>query len=522
MKISGDRLFSEVERIAGMGDRRSGSDVEHRAMEHIRCRFAEIGLENAEIEWFDMNFWNPTCVELDLLPEGQSIRSKPIWYTGPTSAEGVQGECVYCGYGMPQQFGSARERIAVIDGRILLHFWSTHSFFQSYRFALEAGAKALIVVIDAPGDLIPIYTADEDKPDNPMPAVLISRSDGAALKDRMDDSGAELRIALEAETRTSRTADVVATLPGKTDEYLIVGAHHDAIYRGAVDNAGGVAALLAIAEQLAGRSEPPNKNIILATHPGHELSIGARQFIKARKDLLEKTAAYVTLDGIGCDNYEEVDGRIRVTGRDEKRGAFISPNPTLAEIVIPAMEKYGLRPSAFLSADIMCPNPDLEGRFFEAGVPIVDIIGKPIWYHTEEDTPDKCTPDQLLRGTLAQLEVIEGIDARPAAEIRAGEGKLSDPRSLIKKGAASSKPKIEFTHLPEVPKAGEPSLLYVTDFDDSESLLVDMAWKIAGESGSKGPAVLQVFDSPGEYLVELTVTNKLGAEGRCDKRIAVE
>jgi len=522
MKISGDKLFAEVERIAGMGDRRSGSDVEHKAMEYLRDRFAEIGLENAEIEWFDMNFWNPTRVELELLPEGKPIRGKPIWYTGPTPAEGIRGECVYCGYGLPQQFASARDKIAVIDSRILLHFWPTYHFFESYRFALEAGAKALVVIIDAPGDLIPIFTADEDKPDNPMPAVLISRSDGAALKERMKDAGAELRLIIEAETRTARTADVVGTLPGKTDEYLIVGAHHDAIYKGAVDNAGGLAALLAIAEELAGRAEQPNKNIIFATHPGHELHIGTREFIKARRDILEKTAAYVTLDGIGCDNYQEIDGKIRKTGRDEKRGAFISPNPVLAEIVIPPIVKHGLHPSAFLSADVMCPNPDLEGRFFDAGVPIVDIIGKPVWYHTEEDTPDKCTPDQLLRGTLAQLEIIEGIDARPAAEIRAAEGKLSDPRSLIKKAATSSKPEIEFTHLPETPKAGEPSLIYVTHFDDKESILIEMSWDIGGESGSKGPAVLHVFDSPGEHTVALTVTNELGAEGRCEKRIVVE
>jgi hypothetical protein len=522
MSISGDRLFAEVERMANLGDRRSGSDVEHRAIEYIRDRFARIGLREVAIEWFEMDFWNPTRVGLELLPEGEPIRSKPIWYTGPTSAEGIRGPCVYCGYGMPQQFAAARDRIAVIDSRVLLHFWPTHGFFQSYVSALEAGAKALIVIIDAPGDLIPIFTADEAKPANPMPAVLIGRSDGAAVRARMADSSAEVRLVLEAEVRNSRTADVVATLPGKTDEYLIVGAHHDAIYRGAVDNAGGVAALLAIAEELAGRPEPPSKNILFATHPGHELLIGAREFIAARRHILDRTAAYLTLDGIGCDNYEEIDGRIRKTGRDEKRGAFVSPNPALAEIALSAMEKHRLLPSAFLSAAVMCPNPDLEGRFFEAGVPIVDIIGKPIWYHTEEDTPEKCTQDQLLRGTLAQLEIIEEIDERPASEIRAAEGKLSDPRSLLEKSTTTSRPAVEFSHLPEVPKAGEPSLLYVTDFDDRESVLVDMEWTIDGKPGSKGPALMHVFDSPGEHRVGLTVTNRLGAERRCEKTIAVE
>jgi hypothetical protein len=504
-----------------MGDRRSGSDVEHRAMEYIRGRFAEIGLEKPEIEWFDMSFWTPERVELELLPEGRSIRCKPIWYTGPTPPEGVRGECVYCGHGMPGQFASARDRIAVIDSRILLHFWSTHSFFQSYGAALEAGAKALIVIIDAPADLIPIFTADEGKTDNPIPAVLISRSEGAALKRRMEDSGAELRLVLEAEARTSPTADVVATLPGRTDEYLIVGAHHDAIYQGAVDNAGGVAALLAIAEELAGRPEPPEKNIIFATHPGHELAIGAREFIQAREGVLDRTAAYVTLDGIGCENYEEIDGEILKTGRDEKRGAFISPNPVLADLVITAIERHELRPSALLPADVMCPNPDLEGRFRDAGVPIVDIIGKPIWYHTEEDTPEKCTPDQLLRGTLAQLEVIEGLDALSVAELRAAEGKLSDTRSLIEPSGASAKPRIEFTWLPDVITAGESCLLYVTDFDDRESLLVEMDWQIAGESVSKGPAIMRVFESPGEYAIELIVANRVGAEGRCQKVLAV-
>ncbi len=33
---------------------------------------------------------------------------------------------------------------------------------------------------------------------------------------------------------------------------------------------------------------------------------------------------------------------------------------------------------------------------------------------------------------------------------------------------------------------------------------------------------MHVFDSTGEYTVELTVTNKLGAKGKCVKRIPVK
>jgi hypothetical protein len=522
MAISGNDLHATVGHIASMGNRRCGSNIEHKAMEYICDQFKRIGLKNSKIEWFDMHWWNPLRAEMQVLPEGRNVRCKPIWYTASTPGEGLRGECVYCGHGLPHQFGSARNKIAVIDSRILLHFWPTYRFFESYKYAVDSGATALVVIIDAPGDMIPIFTADEEKRDNPIPALLINRSEGARLKKQIDNENAELSLIVEVETGASRTADVVGTLPGKTDEYIIVGAHHDSIYQGAVDNAGGMAALLAIAEELAGRPEPPEKTVIFATHPGHELLIGAREFIKKRSDVLSKTAAYITLDGIGSDNYEEIDGKIEKTGRDEARGVFITRNPVLAEIIFPLLKKHALLSAAFLPADLMCPNEDLEGRFMEAGLPIVDIIGKPIWYHTEEDTPDKCTPDQLLRGTLAHLEIIEQIGAHSVAELHAAEGQLSDPASLIKfSSTAASQPTINFTYLPENPKTGEPSLIYVNHFEDEEGILVDMSWDIGGEAGPKGPVLLHVFDSPGEHVIALTVTNDLGAKGTCEKTIEV-
>jgi hypothetical protein len=520
-RISGAELHEEVRRLAGIGERRSGSRAEHEAMEYIKGRFSEIGLRDPVIECFEMHWWHPTRVELTLVPENEVVRSKPIWYSGVTGASGITAQCEYCGYGMPHQFGSARGKIAVIDSRVLLHFWPTYRFFRSYESAVSAGAVGLVVIIDAPGGLIPVFTAEEEKHDNPIPAVMVSRSDGARLKERMSDAESRMRLCVEAESGMGKTGDVVGTLRGLGDEYVIVGAHHDSVYQGAVDNAGGVAALLALASELACRRERPRKNIIFATHPGHELLIGAREFIKRRKDILPKTAAYITLDGMGSDNYEEIGGSIVWTGRDEARGAFVSPNPVLARMVLSVIAKYGLRPAALLAADVMCPNEDLEGRFFEAGVPIIDIIGKPIWYHTEEDTPDKCSSEQLERGALAHLEIIERIDGLPAAEIRGVERQPLEPEDFIEPRPGSKAPTIEFGHLPETIRAGEPSLIYVTGFDDREGVLIDMNWSIAGEEASKGPVLLHVFEKPGRYTISLAVRNTLGAVGKREKEVEV-
>jgi len=409
-----------------------------------------------------------------------------------------------------------------MQGRALLHFLPTYRFFGSYDAAVKAGALALVVIGDTPGDLIPIFTADEQKHENPIPAVLVSRSAGELLKNRFSEGNPRLQFVLEARSAIGRTGDVIGILPGETDEHIILGAHHDSIYGGAVDNAAGIAALIGIAEELAGRARPPAKTIIFATHPGHELLIGAREFVKRQAAILAKTSAYITLDGIGCGSYREAGGKVILKDLDEIRGIFISPNQALAKLILPIVLKYRIQPSALLTIDIMCPNEDLEGRFHAAGVPIIDIIGKPIWYHTEADTPDKLTPDQLERGTFAQLEIVDRLDKMPMVEIRAAEKQPFDPQLLIERKQTRRRPSIDFTFLPAELKAGQPSLLYVEDFVDLDGVLVDMHWNIAGETGAKGPVVLHVFDKPGRYPVSLTVINNFGTEGKCERVLEVK
>jgi hypothetical protein len=519
--VSGHELYSLVSQIAAFGERRSGTEAERRAMEFICLRLQQIGLADARIEWFDMHQWTPLDVKLEALPENISMPCKPVWYSASTPAGGLTADCSYCGFGFPQEFASAQGKIAVMEGRTLLHFLPTYRFFQSYDAAVTAGVLALVILGDTPADLIPIFTADEQKHDNPIPAVLTSRSAGDLLRKRMAAGEVKLRLTLGAEAKMGRTGDVAGVLPGQTDEYLIVGAHHDSIYQGAVDNAAGVAVLLALAGELAGRPKPPRKSIVFATHPGHELLVGSREFVKNHASILPKAAAYITLDGIGCDNYQEIGGNIVRTDRDEIRGIFISPNRKLAEVIFPAVLRNRIQPSALLTVDIMCPNEDLEGRFFEAGVPIIDIIGKPIWYHTEADTPEKLSPEKLERGLRAHLEILEALDALPAEEIRAAGKQPFEPQSLITPKQVRQTPAIDFTYLPDKLKAGQPSLIYVSDFTDMEGILVDMKWNIAGETGAKGPAILHVFDQPGRYPVSLTVVNNFGAEGRCERILEV-
>jgi Zn-dependent M28 family amino/carboxypeptidase len=114
--------------------------------------------------------------------------------------------------------------------------------------------------------------------------------------------------------RQVRSHNVVARLPGADpavrDEVVIYTAHWDhlgrdatlegdQIYNGALDNASGVAGVLALARAFAGLSAPPRRSIlfILLTAEEHGL-LGAKRYTGQPLHPLEKTLANINIDGM--------------------------------------------------------------------------------------------------------------------------------------------------------------------------------------------------------------------------------
>src|SRR4051812_45676090 len=80
----------------------------------------------------------------------------------------------------------------------------------------------------------------------------------------------------EQEIARIRGANVLATIPGETDRFVLVAAHYDhlgkegsAIYRGADDNAAAVAILVEVARALAAH-RPRGRGVIIAAFDAEE------------------------------------------------------------------------------------------------------------------------------------------------------------------------------------------------------------------------------------------------------------
>ena len=118
------------------------------------------------------------------------------------------------------------------------------------------------------------------------------------LIDRLEEIGPGLgagvgRDAYRQDFDLVRT-NLLAVVPGaaRADEFVIVGAHYDhlalagctwlddTICNGAIDNASGVAAVLAIGRALRALPAPPARTVVLALWDGEELGLlGSRYFV---------------------------------------------------------------------------------------------------------------------------------------------------------------------------------------------------------------------------------------------------
>ena len=125
-----------------------------------------------------------------------------------------------------------------------------------------------------------------------------------------------MSINVDIETTRATVNNVLAYLPGKTDEYVIIGAHYDhlgygnydslapsqigQIHPGADDNASGTAGVLELARLFAPMKGQPQRGILFASFAGEELGLlGSAHWVQEPTLPLDKAVAMLNMDMIG-------------------------------------------------------------------------------------------------------------------------------------------------------------------------------------------------------------------------------
>jgi hypothetical protein len=213
--------------------------------------------------------------------------------------------------------------------------------------------------------------------------------------------------------------NVVATIPGKRRERIIIGSHFDtkrAPFRfvGANDGASSTAALLEIARVLRARETEFTIELLFLDGEeavnwdwgvtGEDNTYGSRHYVAEarRTNRLEDIAVFVLLDMIG-----ERDLRIM---RDAHS------TPWLVDIVWGAARRLG-HESVFVDETTQVEDDHVS--FLRAGVPAIDIIDLefPQW-HTADDTIEHLSPRSLQLVGDVVLTALPAIEKYAATRPR--------------------------------------------------------------------------------------------------------
>lgn len=227
--------------------------------------------------------------------------------------------------------------------------------------------------------------------------------------------------ALTVSIRTNRATvnNVLAYLPGKTDEYVIVGAHYDhlgrgnfdslapsqvgQIHPGADDNASGTAGVLELARMLAPLKGQLRRGILFESFAGEELGLlGSAAWVKDPTRPLDKAVAMLNMDMIGRIK----DQKVYIGG--------VGTGSTLKATVEQAQANSGFKieysAGGYSSSD--------HTSFVTKKIPVLFFFsGLHSDYHKPSDTWDKINPEsaaKLVDVVGATAEQLADAEGRPA------------------------------------------------------------------------------------------------------------
>ena len=155
----------------------------------------------------------------------------------------------------------------------------------------------------------------------------------------------KVHMKLSTEMRSGlRDASVWGTLPGATDEEIVVIAHNDAFFEGAFDNASGTATMLGLAEYFAKIPQAQRKRTLkfVSTAAHHAGSPGTAWMHNNRDTALAKTVLMINCEHTSITQTYEYGPQLRRSDAINARRWWVNGSDQLASIALNAWKTFGV------------------------------------------------------------------------------------------------------------------------------------------------------------------------------------
>jgi aminopeptidase YwaD len=360
-----------------IGVRAAGHEGELEAAEYIRAELESYGYE-ASLQKFPSPVFQGVDVGFDLLePEGLNMLAGAL----NGSADGdFEGPIVVAGAGEASDFP------ANTSGAIALIERGGLTYSEKVRNALDAGAAAVIIYNNEPGEIDGTLTFRAS-----IPVLTMTQDDGERLVGLSGSRNLRAAVSVEFQYSEGQSQNVIGSLPDATCR-IIVGGHYDSVPAGpgANDNASGTAVTLEMARVLAARGEADDICFVL---------FGAEE--------LGLVGSTYYVDDLSSEELGAIDAMLDFDMLAVGLGWPLGGSSALIDVAKEAAEAAGIEVQASELPEGVGSD---HAPFLNAGAPaiIFNCFCDPN-YHTAADRAEFLVPRRLLEAGEIGLGMIEEL-----------------------------------------------------------------------------------------------------------------
>ena len=422
-RIEGERLKKWVDQITAVSrksrddgerfwGRIAGTKYDEMTEQIVEDAFKSFGLQNVRRQWFDLPPQRfPTSWGMTATGGTRTIELKTVQPAREAAAApkgGMELEPVWVGLGTEADFKGrdVKGKLVVIQSVPTPGAINNSAGWNGANMrASERGAAALLVSLAVPGNLqYQMWVRG-----GPIPSFSIGTEDLTALRELMEkESNVKVKLHLDVDVRAGlRDASVWGELPGTTDEDIIIMAHHDAYFEGALDNASGMSVMLGLAEYFSKIPQAQRRRTLkFVTTSGHHAgSLGTKWMSDNKATFLAKTALMINCEHVSVTQTYPWGPALRKSNHTDARRWWVFGSKQLADVILESYRTFGVA-----VYHEMEPNASGDMGQVSRDAPSMQLIESPNFYHSDHDRPDVVPASGLEAVARAFAKIVDRVN----------------------------------------------------------------------------------------------------------------
>jgi hypothetical protein len=407
----------------------SGTEADAENAKWLEDIYRKIGLSDVHQQSFDLpDQWMAQSWAIRATSGGKSLElssAQPAHRTTGTTGDGLDLEAVDAGLASDAELDRQD-----LKGKAVFFlstdYFSRHSTISrgAWKRIGDRGAAAIFVILPIPGNIrTQFYPVGTN-----VPCFSLGYQDGVAIREMIDSAKTAPHVNVKLEVKMQpnmKTSTVWGTLPGTTDENVVIVGHRDGWFEGANDNGTGVATMIGLAEYFAKIPKEQRRRTIyfLGTSGHHDGAALSGKWLTDNKDFFAKTALLINSEHTAAEMLVLGNGTLAKTNTGTALSWYVGGSAKLGEVVVKAFDAFGVptlaNPAGSAAGEM--------GRY-QNHAPSMQVIDTGYYWHSDHETPDIIPPPALAAITRAYAKIITDLNKveikdlqRPASGVGGGQ-----------------------------------------------------------------------------------------------------